>query len=251
VDQAAELPVEEVARAVERARLAHGVPAPCVAPELYITRRVDHAEVSAKLDLVDAEALDVALSVAVEAADLPKDLPYPQRRAHALGVLARYYLEHQDMVTGRVGRPHVMVLVDLEVLEARAGGSAVLGSGTVVSGDVARRLAEDANVTRIITKGRSEVLDVGRATRTVPTGLAKAVIARDRHCRYEGCHAPPDMCEVHHRQPWGRGGPTVLWNLGLLCWFHHHFVHERGAGLLRETNDGRWTVAPLNQSVAA
>ena len=52
------------------------------------------------------------------------------RRARALTGLARYYLDHQHQApTGRVGRPHVLVLVDLEVLEARTGGSAVLASG--------------------------------------------------------------------------------------------------------------------------
>ena len=69
-----------------------------------------------------------------------------------------------------------LVLVDLEVLEARHGGSATLASGAVISGDQVRRLAQDANVTRIVTKGRSEPLDVGRSTRTVPPAIAKAVI---------------------------------------------------------------------------
>ena len=85
----------------------------------------------------------------------------------------------------------MVVLVDLEVLEARSDGSATLTSGTVVSGEAARRLAEEANITRVITKGRSEPLDVGRTTRSVPPAIAKAVIARDRHCRFDGCTAPP------------------------------------------------------------
>ena len=42
----------------------------------------------------------------------------------------------------------VVVVVDLEVLEARSGGVARLGSGAVISGDDARRLAEDAGITR-------------------------------------------------------------------------------------------------------
>ena len=162
---------------------------------------------------------------------------------HALVGLARHYLDRQTEVrSGRVGRPHGVVLVDLEVLEARAGGSAVLASGAVITGAQARRLAEDATITRVITKGRSEPLDVGRATRCVPPAMAKAVIARDRHCRFADCTAPSWSCEGHHRRPWARGGPTALSNLGLLCWFHHGLVHQVGPGLLRERSDGRWVL---------
>jgi hypothetical protein len=145
----------------------------------------------------------------------------------------------------------VVVLVDLEVLEARAGGSATLSSGTVISGDAARRLAEDANITRVITKGRSEPLDVGRSTRSVPPAIAKAVIVRDRHCKYDGCTAPPWACDMHHRQAWASGGPTSVRNTGLLCWFHHEYVHRRGSHHLTTTSTGRWILAPDVAPVAA
>jgi hypothetical protein len=241
VDQARSLAVEEVAAAVERARLAHGVPKSAVTPSLTITRRSDRAVVEATLDLVDAEVLDVALSTAVETLDLPATMPFPERRARALASIARFFLDNQQTVTtGRLGRPHVMVLVDLEVLEARVTGSALVASGTVISGEQARRLAEDANITRIITKGRSEPLDVGRSTRSIPPAIAKAVIARDRHCRYEGCTAPVWACDVHHRRPWALGGLTALFNLGLLCWFHHELVHRHGPEKLTTTPEGRW-----------
>jgi hypothetical protein len=250
VDQARSLPVEEVAAAVERARLAHGASQPPVSPSMTITRHTDRAVVEATLDLVDAEILDVALSTAVETLELPTTMPYPERRAHALAAIARYFLDHQKKVSaGRVGRPHVMVLVDLEVLEARVNGSALLASGTVISGEQARRLAEDANITRIITKGRSEPLDVGRSTRSVSPAIAKAVIARDRHCRYEGCTAPVWACDVHHRRPWALGGLTALFNLGLLCWFHHELVHRHGPEKLCVTSTGRWRL-DLGESAA-
>ena len=204
------------------------------------------------MDLVDAEILDVALSTMVEAQNLPVDIPYPQRRARALTGLARYFLDHQGQVpTGRVGRPHVLVLVDLEVLEARTGGSAVLASGAVITGDQARRLAHDANITRIVTSARSEPLDVGRATRSVPPAIAKAVIARDRHCRYRHCTAPPWACDVHHRQPWAQGGPTALHNLGLLCWHHHDLVHRHGAHTLRTDPNGDWCLPGCTPAAAA
>jgi len=187
-----------------------------------------------------------------DAAGLPAEMPYSERRAHALVGLARYFLEHQaDVPAGRLGRPHIVVLVDLETLEGRTGGSATMTSGAVITGDQARRLAEDANVSRVITKGASEPLDVGRATRSIPPAIAKAVIARDRHCRYVGCAAPPWACDVHHREPWARGGPTAVHNLGLLCWHHHEHVHRRGADHLVTTPTGRWTLDLEAEEVAA
>jgi Domain of unknown function (DUF222) len=251
LEEAHSLPVEQLAAAVERARLVHGVSSPPVAPAITITRRTDHAVVEATLDLVDAELLDVALSTAVETLDLPATMPYPQRRARALGAVARFFLDHQRTVTtGRTGRPHVVVLVDLEVLEARSGGSATLSSGAVISGDQARRLAEDANISRVITKGRSEPLDVGRSTRSIPPAIAKAVIARDRHCKYESCTSPVWACDIHHLRPWASGGSTALPNLGLLCWHHHELVHRHGAASLHATAEGRWTLTPAGASTA-
>jgi hypothetical protein len=240
IDQAGAQPVEQVAVAVQQARLTHGVePAP-VTPTLSITRGADRAQLEATLDLVDAETLDVALATAVDAMDLPKAMRYSERRARGLAAIGRFFLDHQTKVTGRVGRPHVLVLVDLEVLEARTGGTAVLESGSVITGEQARQLAQDANLSRIITRGRSEPLDVGRSTRSFPPGIAKAVIARDRHCRYESCTAPVWACHIHHHDPWENGGTTALRNAGLLCWYHHQLVHRLGPHLLRTTAGGRW-----------
>ena len=252
VEDAVAAPVEQVAVAVDRARLAHGVPSPPVAPSLTISRRRDRAVIEGTLDLVDAELVDVALSTAVEALDLPTTMPYAERRARGLGAIARFFLDHQRQVpTGRYGRPHVVVLVDLEVLEARSGGSAACSSGAVITGEQARRLAEDANVTRVITSGRSEPLDVGRSTRSVSPALAKAVIARDRHCKYESCTSPPWACDIHHLRPWAAGGPTALGNLGLLSWHHHEFVHRSGAAALRATPAGRWRIDPPTPAALA
>lgn len=237
--------VDQLASAVRRARLAQNVPDAPMRPSCQVTRRGDHVEVEAVVDLVGGEYLEVALDAYADTAELPRDLPYTERRAAALVGLARFWLDHvSDPALTRVGRPHVLVLVPLETLEARAGGSATMGSGAVITGEAARRLAIDANVNRIVTKGASQVLDVGRTTRTIPPHLAKAVIARDRHCRYEGCTAPPWACEIHHLVPWSEGGITALDVLGCLCWFHHREVHRRGPGNLVEAPGGRWRLDP-------
>jgi hypothetical protein len=66
--------------------------------------------------------------------------------------------------------------VDLATLEARAGARAgalagTLGWGGTVTGETVRRLACDAKVTRVITDGQSQPLDIGRTTRVVPPAV--------------------------------------------------------------------------------
>jgi len=76
-------------------------------------------------------------------------------------------------------------------------------------------------------------LDVGTATDTIPVHLRRAVTARDRHCRFPGCHQPSAACHPHHIVPRSRGGPTSLANLLNLCAFHHLVaVHRWGWGII-------------------
>jgi len=94
-----------------------------------------------------------------------------------------------------------------------------------------RRLLCDAGITRIVTAGASQVLDVGRETRVWPVPTRKAIAARDRGCRFPTCDRPAAWCDVHHVHWWDNGGPTNVTNGVLLCGFHHHLVH-----------DDRWTL---------
>ena len=40
----------------------------------------------------------------------------------------------------------------------------------------------------------------GPAAYIVPTGLRRALIARDRGCAFPGCDRPPHWCHAHHNQ---------------------------------------------------
>ena len=86
-------------------------------------------------------------------------------------------------------------------------------------------LACDAAVVPIVMNGKGQPLDIGRATRTIPDGLRRAVTARDRGCAYPGCGRPPSWTECHHIIPWEHGGPTTLPNLVMLCRAHHRLLH--------------------------
>jgi hypothetical protein len=71
------------------------------------------------------------------------------------------------------------------------------------------------------------VLDVGRRTRAIPTAIRRALLSRDRHCRFPGC-ANQSFLHGHHVHHWLHGGRTALENLLTLCSFHHRQVHEGG-----------------------
>ena len=97
-----------------------------------------------------------------------------------------------------------------------------------VPASLLRRLACDSEVTRIVFGPDSQILDVGRAKRTVTGQLRRAVIARDKHCVYDQCDQPPTRCEVHHAiRHWAHGGETSTTNAALLCYHHHDLVDRQ------------------------
>lgn len=160
-----------------------------------------------------------------------------QRRADALGEICRSWLDRADrpMVAGE--RPHLTVTVDAGSLAEGAGAAEGDHVGPV-SVTLARRIACDASVLRVVMAGRSEPLDVGRRTPVVPPSLRRAVIVRDRGCRFPGCDRPHAWCDAHHVVHWADGGPTALPNLLLLCRRHHRMVHGHG-GFSLGLEDGR------------
>jgi hypothetical protein len=77
-----------------------------------------------------------------------------------------------------------------------------------------------------------------------------AVIARDQHCVYEDCLAPPDRCEVYHLDEVVKDqGATDVDRLGLVCLPHHHHTHLNDLVLIRGP-DGSVTSRPRSAIVA-
>jgi hypothetical protein len=227
VADAKTMTVEDVARRVDRWQHEHGSP-PTVEPRLAITPRPGGGQLEATLDAEGLEWVMVAVDTAAETLGL-RELSREQRRAQGLVAVCRHFLDHAKVPVRRQGRPTVVVTLDVETLATGAGRPARLDSGAYVTGEAARKLACDAAVVRILTDPASQPLDVGRATRSVSPAQARAVVHRDRHCRYSGCSAPAWACDVHHLDPWWSGGRTDLGRLGLLCWHHHHLVHRHEA----------------------
>jgi hypothetical protein len=125
--------------------------------------------------------------------------------------------------------PHVTVTVSLDTLRREPGAPpGMLGHGAPISATLARRLACDAKIIPIVLGGMGEPLDVGRATRTWPLAVRRAVAARDQGCAMPGCDRPAAWCDIHHRKHWADGGSTSVDNGVLLCARHHTIVHHDG-----------------------
>jgi Domain of unknown function (DUF222) len=147
-----------------------------------------------------------------------------RRRADALVEMARRAsATHDDRPAAR---PLIIVRVELADLESRAGW-AVTPDGEVIDGGTLRRLMCDADISRVVTRGDSEILDVGRASRTATAAQRRALTIRDGGCLFPGCDRPPGWCQAHHIIWWDNEGPTDLANLCLLCSRHHHEIHRR------------------------
>jgi hypothetical protein len=90
---------------------------------------------------------------------------------------------------------------------------------------VLQRMACDAGLVLVATDDDGTPMDVGRRERRLSTALRRALLARDRSCRFPGCGARRHL-HGHHIWYWSDGGPTDLSNLVLLCSFHHRYVHD-------------------------
>jgi hypothetical protein len=184
-----------------------------------------------ELDAEGGEAVITAIRTLAETTDVSDDRTPTQRRADALVERCRDYLDHGDVPVRGGEKPRISLIVSLEALEDRAGRPCELEAGAVISTEAARRIACEAGISRIITKGHSEPLDVGRRTRTIPPAMRRALVGG---CVIAGCDRPARWCDAHHIWHWLDGGPTRLPNLELLCPRHHRMVHL-GKELKRRT----------------
>lgn len=103
---------------------------------------------------------------------------------------------------------------------------AKLDDGSALSMSQLARLLCDSSIARVVLSATGEVLDVGREKRLFTPAQTRAVVARDRTCRYPGCSDTLAHGQIHHALPWQAGGKTNLTNAILLCWHHHALVHR-------------------------
>jgi hypothetical protein len=164
---------------------------------------------------------------------------FQSRQADALVAIVKTYLEGGAASAGSdssstADRYQLVVHVDEAALRGGVGRSdAPL--------ETVKRLACDASVVVVTEDERGTPLDVGRKQRTVSTPLRRALLARDRHCTFPGCHRTR-FVEAHHVDHWFDGGGTSVDNLLLLCSFHHRLLHEGGYRIRRDYQGERYFV---------
>jgi hypothetical protein len=152
-----------------------------------------------------------------------------QRQAAALVALTLGDPGSVAEVTGPVHEAkinvHVNVLVPFETITSTSDACGRIGNTPATADEVRALIAEAAvkssTIRRLVTDSTGCILDAGRS-HYLASDLQKLVIRlRDGYCRFPGCNAPAERCEVDHAVPYDAGGPTDLWDLGPLCKFHH------------------------------
>ena len=172
-----------------------------------------------------------------------------QRRADALVDMCGVCLDQGALGSSGGVRPHLLVTAPASSLVSSADDAKpsstdvpeVAWTGPLPN-ESARRLACDAEITRVLVDADSLPLDVGRSTRTVPQQIRQALAVRDRGCVAEGCDRPVAWTEAHHVVHWAEGGRTALDNLVLLCRTHHRKVHD--AKWEFQSIGDRWRLVP-------
>jgi hypothetical protein len=102
---------------------------------------------------------------------------------------------------------------------------AALHLGPLLSDDDRQYLTCDATCEAWFERD-GQVIGSGRETRGINRRLRRALEHRDRCCVVPGCGATRGL-HAHHIRHWEDGGPTELWNLVLVCPYHHR-LHHRG-----------------------
>ncbi|WP_345042388.1 HNH endonuclease signature motif containing protein [Georgenia daeguensis] len=135
--------------------------------------------------------------------------------------------------------PEAVIGADLDAAAMGEVAPATFEDGTPLAPALLARIACTGAMHRVVFGPDSEVLDVGREKRIFTAAQTRAIIARDRHCQYPDCDAPPGEGEIHHSIWWWEQLGSTSVRLGvLLCWAHHDHVHQHRIGIERRKR--RW-----------
>ena len=194
--------------------------------EFYRANRKDGSMVfRGKLDAESAAKLETMLSPMAKPTSATDTRTTAQREGDALAEIIDLAAGSDDLPDEGGERPHLALTMSFDDFLDQKGTAEVDGNGPLNAAS-ARRIACDSKVLRVVLGAKSQPLDIGRATRTIPTQIRRALIIRDRGCAFPGCHRRPRQCHAHHVQHWADGGPTSLDNLVLLCGRHHRHIHH-------------------------
>ncbi len=197
---------------------------------LYLSQTFDGIfRIDGQLDADGGAALQTALNAAMGPPAADDSRSAAQRRADALTDIARQQLDGGRLPEVGGQKPHLMITVDMATLTKEPGSRAAeLEWAQPIPAETARRLACDCTITPVLRGAESHQVEAGRTSRVIPPSMRRALIARDKHCRFPGCDRPAAWTDGHHLNHWADGGPTLPFNLALVCGRHHYAIHELG-----------------------
>jgi len=194
--------------------------------ELHLASRKDGSvDFRGHIDPESGAMLEALLSPLAKPTSATDTRTTPERQGDAFVEIIDMASASEDLPEEGGERPHLALTMSMEDFLAQQGTADVDGMGPLNAASV-WRLACDSKVMRAVLGANSEVLDIGRATRTIPNAIRRALIIRDGACAFPGCGRRPRQCHAHHVVAWAAGGPTSLDNLVLVCGRHHRLLHH-------------------------
>jgi hypothetical protein len=154
-----------------------------------------------------------------------------RQQADALVHLAQVFLAGGESRSSTADHYQVMVHVDESALRDD-GGKSDLPIETV------RRITCDASIVTVVEDEVGNPLNAGRKTRVVSSPMKRALLGRDKCCRFPGC-SHDKWLDAHHVMHWADGGDTSMDNTLLLCSTHHRLLHE-GGFTIQKNFAGEW-----------
>jgi Domain of unknown function (DUF222)/HNH endonuclease len=172
------------------------------------------------LDPETGQAVEAAVEAALARRSCDDDdRTFAQRRHDALGDVARASLSAESRTGGSGQRAQISLILN------HADGTAHTSNQYYVSSFTRDMMMCDSVITAISCRN-GVPFDVGTPDSDIPQRNRRAVIARDRCCRYPGCDRPAHWSDVHHIRERQHRGTHEIANLVLMCRFHHRWIHK-------------------------
>ena len=153
-----------------------------------------------------------------------------QRRADGLAALAAANLAADS----DPDRATVVAIIELAAIcDDDPTATAELETSQPLATETARRLLCDARIQIVVQDRTGVAVGVGATARVVTPAMRRVLMRRDGRCRFGQCTSTRYL-HAHHITPWP--SPTDAGNLTLVCWHHHHTIHEGGWTLTGDPN---------------
>src|SRR5712664_146642 len=108
-----------------------------------------------------------------------------QRRADAAVEMCRRQLDAGTLPEVGGQKPHLVVNVEMATLTREPGSRAAeLEWAQPIPAETARRLACDCTITPLFCGAESHQVEAARSSRAIPPAMRRALIARDKGCRF-------------------------------------------------------------------